>query len=113
MAGGIIAALKAQNLEGKVPTTGQDASLEGVQNVIQGYQGVTAFKDFRLQAPAAARIAAALVNGEKVPGINGTIVAKGKKMPSVYLPVVPITKANVSTTRRVTAGSRASSAACQ
>ena len=59
MSGGIIAALKAQNLQGKVPTTGQDASLEGIQNVILGYQGVTVFKDIRLQATAAAALAAA------------------------------------------------------
>ena len=39
MAGGIIAALKAQGLAGKVKTTGQDASLEGMQNVILGYAG--------------------------------------------------------------------------
>jgi D-xylose transport system substrate-binding protein len=95
MAGGIIAALKAQNLEGKVPTTGQDASLQGVQNVIQGYQGVTAFKDFRLQAPAAAKIAAAIVNGKKPTNINGTIKAAGKSIPSVYLPVVAIDRSNV------------------
>jgi D-xylose transport system substrate-binding protein len=96
MAGGIIAALKAQSLQGKVPTTGQDASLEGVQNVILGYQGVTAFKDFRLQAPAAAKIAAAILKGQKVTGINGTIKAAGKKVPSIYLPVVAIDKSNVS-----------------
>jgi D-xylose transport system substrate-binding protein len=95
MAGGIIAALKAQSLQGKVPTTGQDASLEGVQNVLQGYQGVTAFKDFRLQAPAAAKIAAAVVNGQKPANINGTIKAAGRSIPSVYLPVVAIDKANV------------------
>lgn len=96
MAGGIIAALKAQNLEGKVPTTGQDASLEGIQNVILGYQGVTAFKDFRLQAPATAKIAAAVLAGKKPAGINGTIKAAGKSVPSVYLPVVAIDKTNVS-----------------
>jgi D-xylose transport system substrate-binding protein len=95
MAGGIIAALKAQGLQGKVPTTGQDASLEGVQNVILGYQGVTAFKDFRLQAPAAAKIAAAIVNGTKVPGINGKISNGSVKVPSVFLRVVPVSKANV------------------
>jgi ABC-type xylose transport system substrate-binding protein len=67
-----------------------------VQNVIQGYQGVTAFKDFRLQAPAAARIAAAVLAGKKPTGINGTIKAAGKKIPSIYLPVVAIDKANVS-----------------
>jgi D-xylose transport system substrate-binding protein len=96
MAGGIIAALKTQGLEPGVPTTGQDASLEGIQNVIQGYQGVTAFKDFRLQAPAAAKIAAAVIKGKKAPGINGKIADLGKKVPSVYLPVVAITKSNVS-----------------
>jgi len=95
MAGGIIAALKAQSLQGKVPTTGQDASLEGVQNVIQGYQGVTAFKDFRLQAPAAAKIAAAVLNGKRPGNINGTIKAAGKSIPSVYLPVVAIDRSNV------------------
>jgi D-xylose transport system substrate-binding protein len=96
MAGGIIAALKAQNLQGHVPTSGQDASLEGIQNVILGYQGVTAFKDFRLQAPAAARIAAAIVKGQKkLPGINGHIKNGFQNVPAVYLKVVPISKANV------------------
>jgi D-xylose transport system substrate-binding protein len=101
MAGGIIAALKTQNLQGKVPTTGQDASMEGLQNIIQGYQGVSAFKDFRLQAPAAAKIAAAIIKGKitrkkKAPGINGTIADMGKKVPAWYGPVVAITKANMS-----------------
>jgi D-xylose transport system substrate-binding protein len=96
MAGGIIAALKAQGLQGKVPTTGQDASTEGIQNVILGYQGVTAFKDFRLQAPAAAKIAAAILTGKKLPGINGSISNGAMKVPSVYLPVVAIDKSNVS-----------------
>ena len=96
MAGGIIAALKAQGLEGKVPTTGQDASLEGVQNVIVGNQGVTAFKDFRLQAPAAAKIAAAILNGTKPTVINGSINNGQVNVPSVFLPVVAVDKTNVT-----------------
>jgi D-xylose transport system substrate-binding protein len=96
MAGGIIAALKAQGLEGKVPTSGQDASLEGIQNVLQGYQGVTAFKDFRLQAPAAARIAAAILKDQKPKVINGSINNGQRNVPSVFLPVVPVSKANLS-----------------
>ena len=96
MAGGIIAALKAQGLQGKVPTTGQDASLEGIQNVIQGYQGVTAFKDFRLQAPAAAEIAGAILKGEK-PTNTTTKVNNGQvDVPTVMLEVVPVDKTNVS-----------------
>jgi D-xylose transport system substrate-binding protein len=96
MAGGIISALRAQGLQGKVPTSGQDASLEGIQNVLRGYQGVTAFKDFRLQAPAAARIAAAVINGKKPANINGTIFNGQRNVPSVFLPVVPVSRANLS-----------------
>jgi len=96
MAGGIIAALKAQNLQGKVPTTGQDASVEGIQNVILGYQGVTAFKDMRLQASATAKIVAAVLKGQKPTNINGSINNGQRKVPAVYLPVVAIDKSNVS-----------------
>jgi len=95
MAGGIIAALKAQGLAGKVPTTGQDASLEGVQNVIRGTQGVTVFKDFRLQAPAAASITAAILKGKKPTNINAKVANGQLNVPSVMLKVVPIDRSNV------------------
>ena len=97
MAGGIIAALKAQNLQGKVKTTGQDASLEGIQNIILGYQGVTAFKDMRLQAKAAATIVTAILKGKKPTNINAKVANGSKKVPSVFLPVVPIALSNLST----------------
>jgi D-xylose transport system substrate-binding protein len=97
MAGGIIAALKAQKLAGKVKTTGQDASLEGVQNVLLGYQGTTVFKDFRLQAPAAADIAAAIVQGKKPTSTNATVNNGQVDVPSVMLQVVPIDQGNVKT----------------
>jgi D-xylose transport system substrate-binding protein len=95
MAGGIVAALKAQGLSGKVKTTGQDASLEGVQNVILGTQGVTVFKDFRLQAPAAAKIAAAILNDTKPTIINAKVSNGQVQVPSVMLKVVPIGQNNV------------------
>jgi len=96
MAGGIIAALKAQGMQGKVPTTGQDASLAGIQNVILGYQGVTAFKDMRLQAKATAQIIGAILKGQKPSNINGTIANGQRNVPAVYLPVVAIDSSNVS-----------------
>jgi D-xylose transport system substrate-binding protein len=97
MAGGIVSALKAQGLAGRVPTTGQDASLEGVQNVVLGTQGVTVFKDIRLQAPAAAQIAAAVLKGEKPANINASVSNGQVKVPSVMLKVVPIDRGNVQT----------------
>ena len=97
MSGGIIAALKAQGLQGKVKTTGQDASLEGLQYVVLGYQGVSVFKDFRLQAPAAANIAAAILN-DRTPTIINAKVSNGQVMvPSVMLKVVPIDSSNIAT----------------
>jgi len=95
MSGGIIAALKAQGMQGKVKTTGQDASLEGLQNVVLGYQGVSVFKDFRLQAPAAAQIASAVINDTKPTIINATVFNGSVKVPSVMLKVVPIDSSNV------------------
>ena len=65
MAAGIIAALEEQKLAGKVPVTGQDASLYGIQNIIRGYQGMTVFKDIRKEAVAAAAITNALLRGGK------------------------------------------------
>ena len=96
MVGGIIAALKDEGMLGKVPVTGQDASLSGVQNIILGTQGMTVLKDFRLQAPAAARAAVALAKGKKIPGTNRTIAnGSGKRVPSIVLPVKPIDASNL------------------
>jgi ABC-type xylose transport system, periplasmic component len=95
MSGGIIAALKAQGLQGKVKTTGQDASLQGLQNVVLGFQGVSVFKDFRLQAPAAANIAAAILKGTKPTNINAHVSNGKVSVPSVMLKVVPIDSSNI------------------
>jgi D-xylose transport system substrate-binding protein len=96
MSGGVIAALKGVKLQGKIKTTGQDASLEGIQNVIQGFQGVTVFKDFRLQAPAAAVIAAAILNGETPSNINDHVNNGQVEVPTVMLKVVPVDLSNMS-----------------
>ena len=45
MAGGIIARMKDNGTAGKVPVTGQDASTEGLQNVLQGLQCGTVYKN--------------------------------------------------------------------
>lgn len=96
MAGGIIAALDAQGLAGKVPVTGQDASLEGLQRIIVGTQGQSVFKDFRLQAPAAAQITAAIIKGTKPTNINAAVNNGKVKVPSVLLKVESIDATNIS-----------------
>ena len=64
MAGGIIARLKANGLNGKVPVTGQDASVEGLQNILVGDQCMTVYKAVEKEANAAAELAISLINGE-------------------------------------------------
>ena len=64
MAGGIIARLKAAGAEGQIPVTGQDASVEGLQNILLGYQAGTVYKNTDLEADAASELAIALINGD-------------------------------------------------
>jgi D-xylose transport system substrate-binding protein len=64
MAGGIIARLKANGLNGQVPVTGQDASVEGLQAILAGDQCMTVYKAIKKEADAAAELAIALINGE-------------------------------------------------
>ena len=75
MAGGIIARLKANGLAGKVPVTGQDASVEGLQNILLGNQCMTVYKAIKTEADAASALAIALIKGE-TPGkdlVNGSV----------------------------------------
>jgi D-xylose transport system substrate-binding protein len=65
MAGGIIARLKANGLAGKVPVTGQDASVEGLQRLLNDTQCMTVYKDTNLEAKAASDLAIALINGDQ------------------------------------------------
>jgi D-xylose transport system substrate-binding protein len=97
MAGGIIAALKAQGMAGKVPVSGQDATVEGLQRIILGTQGVSVFKDIRLQAKAAAQVAAAYVKGKTPTVFNGKVPNGKVQVPSVLLKVQPIDKTNLTT----------------
>jgi ABC-type xylose transport system substrate-binding protein len=58
---------------------------------------VTVFKDFRLQAPAAAQIAAAILKDEIPSNITESVNNGQIDVPSVMLPVVPIDEGNVKT----------------
>lgn len=106
IAGSVIAVLKQQNLLG-VPVTGQDASVQGLQYVLQGYQCMTVFKDVKKEADAAAKLAIALAKGDSA---GAKALATGnlhdptgnRDIPSVLLDPQTITKANVKDV--VTAG---------
>lgn len=64
MAGGIVARLAANGLAGKVPVTGQDASVEGLQRLLAGTQCMTSYKNTALEAKAASSLAIDLIKGD-------------------------------------------------
>jgi D-xylose transport system substrate-binding protein len=93
IAGAVVAALKAKKLK-PIALSGQDATVQGVQNIISGWQSMTVYKKVPEEANAAAAAAVALLRHKKVPGINGFRKNGSKKEPLVRIPVHSITKAN-------------------
>jgi D-xylose transport system substrate-binding protein len=64
--GGAVAAVLARNGDSKsIPTTGQDATDEGLQRVLLGTQCMTVYKAVKKEADAASKLAIALVKGDK------------------------------------------------
>ena len=97
-AGGAVAALKGAGLDPATkPVTGQDAELAGVQRILAGEQYMTVYKKIGPQAEAAAQLAAALVAGQQPPAglVNATTDNKAGQVPSVFTPMVPVTRDTV------------------
>ena len=88
-----ISALKARKLS-KIPVTGQDATAQGVQNILAGDQCMTVYKAINKEANAAAALAVSLVKGNNAVGVNGTTNDGKRNVPSVLLTPVAITKSN-------------------
>lgn len=96
LGGAVISILEKNGVNGTVPVTGQDATVEGLQNVLAGDQCMTIYKSAKGEAQALADAAIALANGED-PETNGTTEDSegGRDVPSVLLDPVSITKDNV------------------
>ena len=92
-----ISALKQRKLK-QIPVTGQDATLEGIQNILAGDQYMTVYKAIKAEADAAAGLAIALAKGEEPPAdlVNGETDDESRKVPSVLLTPEKITKENIS-----------------
>jgi len=95
-AGGAIAALAAQGLDGVVPVSGQDADNAALNRVALGTQTVTVWKDARELGKAAGEMAVALCNGEEPAGVSTfSDGPKGIPMQSILLTPTPITQDNL------------------
>ena len=99
----IIHYLQGQGVKPKTfPTTGQDATLTGLDNVLSGYQCGTVYKPIFEEAQAAAALALFVRAGQTPPStlVNGTVtdVTTKASVPSVLLTPEWVTPANMNAT---------------
>lgn len=93
-AAGAIQALSEEGLAGKILVTGQDAELVALQRIAQGTQAMTIYKPIKNLATRAAELAVQLAEGKPVE--TPTKLNNGKlEVPSVYLPVITVTRDNI------------------
>jgi D-xylose transport system substrate-binding protein len=89
-----ISAIKQRKLP-QIPVTGQDATLQGIQNIVNGDQCMTVYKAIKKEADAAAKLAIALINGE-TPEAPDKVDNGTKEVPSVFEEPVAVDKDNIS-----------------
>ncbi|HEV8602825.1 MAG TPA: substrate-binding domain-containing protein [Gaiellaceae bacterium] len=92
LAGAVVASLKAHKLKA-LPLSGQDATPQGVQNILSGWQTMTVYKSVKAEAGAAAKVAIAILKNQPVK-TNATINNGSRNVPSIFLKPVTITKKN-------------------
>jgi len=96
-AGGVIQALAAQGLAGKIPVSGQDAELAAAQRIVEGTQTMTVYKPIKNLAETAAELAVKLAKGEEIQ--TDKTVNNGKiDVPSVLLEPIAVDKSNIDAT---------------
>jgi D-xylose transport system substrate-binding protein len=88
-----ISALKQRKLP-QIPVTGQDATLQGIQNIVNGDQCMTVYKAIKKEADAAAKIAIALAKGD-TPDVSDSINNGSKDVPAQFETPVSVTKDNI------------------
>lgn len=60
-----ISVLKKNKLNGRIPVTGQDATAQGLRNILAGDQCMTVYKAIKEEAKAASDLAIALAHGDR------------------------------------------------
>jgi D-xylose transport system substrate-binding protein len=104
LAGAVISALKAAGVPAKkVPTVGQDATLQGMEYVLQDWQCGSVYKPIYLEAQAAVALATYLRAGQTPPAalVNGTTTDPSNASttePAVLLTPIFTNKANMQDT---------------
>jgi|KBSSwiStaDraftv2_1062776.scaffolds.fasta_scaffold15608_2 D-xylose transport system substrate-binding protein len=97
MANSVIGALKNQGLAGKVAVSGQDATGQGLQHILDGDQCFTIYKPSKEEAIPAINAIAQLVKGD-IPATTATVQDPDTKaeVPAILATPTPITIDNVA-----------------
>jgi D-xylose transport system substrate-binding protein len=96
LANSVISVLQRNNVAGQVPVTGQDATVEGLQNILAGNQCMTVYKPIAEEANALSELAIALINGEDAETTGEAEDPEGnRQVPSVLLTPQAIFRDNV------------------
>ena len=101
LANSVISVLKTNQIPAKtIPTTGQDATLIGLQNILAGYQCMSVYKPIYTEAQAAVAVALYVRAGETPPSslVNGTTNNEQTDVPSVLLKPVSVNADNMNDT---------------
>jgi D-xylose transport system substrate-binding protein len=105
VANSVINVLRKNKMNGKIPVTGQDATIQGLQNVLSGDQCMTVYKAIKPEAEAAATLAIQLYKHQPVTNqsINLNIdkikdPVSGNKIKFVSLTPVAVTRDNIKDT---------------
>jgi len=96
-AGGAVAALTAQGMEG-IPVSGQDGDHAALNRIAQGTQTVSVWKDARDLGREAGEIAVAMAEGAEMSEIEGAVSwtsPSGTELVAKFLEPVPVTADNL------------------
>jgi D-xylose transport system substrate-binding protein len=99
MAGGVVAALAAQGLAGRVSVSGQDGDAPALNRIALGLQTVDVWKDSRLLGKAAGDAAVQLCAGtalDQVPGVTPFRTPGNNTVSSIRLAPLPINVSNLN-----------------
>src|SRR6266568_6542268 len=99
MAGGVVAALAAQGLAGKVPVSGQDGDTAALNRIALGLQTVDVWKDARMLGKTAGESAVQLCGGTTIDQVTGAkpfTTPGNNSLSSILLTPIPITKDNLN-----------------
>ena len=98
IASAVVTVLKNQDHQ-PILLSGQDATVEGLQNILSGWQTMTVYKPIKLEADAAADAAIRMLTGEDVSAIANDTINNGQNdIPFMKLTPIAVTKDNIAET---------------